>query len=47
MKKAIRASDRFGWRAEWLKKGAEEIFKSLSILFNRMEREQSPLTQWR
>ena len=34
------ASDRLGWRAEWLKEGEEEIVKSLSILFNKIEREQ-------
>ena len=53
VKKAIaklknkRASDRLGWRAEWLKEGGEEIVKSLSILFNRIEREQRTLMQWR
>ena len=53
VKKAIaklknkRASDRLGWRAEWLKGGGEEIVKSLSILFNRIEREQRTLIQWR
>ena len=35
-----RASDGLGWRAEWLKEGGEEIVKSLSILYNRIEREQ-------
>ena len=33
-----RASDRLGWRAEWLKEGGEEIVESLSILFNRIEK---------
>ena len=53
VKKAIaklknkKASDRLGWRAEWLKEGGEEIVKSLSILFNRIEREQRTLMQWR
>ena len=53
VKKAIaklknkRASDRLGWTAEWLKVGGEEIVKSLSILFNRIEREQRTLVQWR
>ena len=53
VKKAIaklknkRASDSFGWRVEWLKEGGEEIAKSLSILFNRIEREQKTLAQWR
>ena len=53
VKKAIaklknkRASDRLGWRAEWLKEGGEEIVKSLSILFNRIEREKKTLMQWR
>ena len=42
-----RASDRLGWRAEWLKEGGEEIVKSLSILFNRIEREQKTLMKWR
>ena len=40
-----RASDRLGWRAEWLKEVGEEIVKSLSILFNRIEKEQRTLTQ--
>ena len=49
VKKAIaklknkRASDRLGWRAEWLKEGGGEIVKSLSILFNWIEREQRTL----
>ena len=53
VKKAIaklknkRASDRLGWRADWLKEGGEEIVKSLRILFNRIEREQRTLMQWR
>ena len=53
VKKAIaklknkRASDRLGWRAEWLKERGEEIVKSLSILFNRIEREQRTPIQWR
>ena len=42
-----RASDRLGWRAEWLNEGGEEIVKSLSILFNRIERVQRTLMQWR
>ena len=42
-----RASDRLGWKAEWLMEGGEEIVKSLSILFNRIEREQRTLIQWR
>ena len=37
-----RASDRLGWRAEWLKEGGEEIVKILSI-----EREQRTRIQWR
>ena len=46
VKKAItklknkQVSDTFGWRAEWLKKGRTEIVKILSIIFNRIEREQ-------
>ena len=51
VKKAIaklknkRASDRLRRRAEWLKEGGGEIVKSLSILFNRIEREQRTLMQ--
>ena len=47
VKKAIaklknkRASDGLGWRAEQLKERGGEIVKSLSILFNRIEREQT------
>ena len=47
VKKAIaklknkRARDRLGWRAEWLKEGGEDVVKSLSILFNKTEREVS------
>ena len=53
VKKAIaklknkRAGDRLGWRAEWLKEGGEEIVKSLSIIFKRIEREQRTLIQWK
>ena len=53
VKKAIaklknkRTSDRLEWRAEWLKEGGEEIIKSLNILFNRIERKQRTLIQWR
>ena len=42
-----RASDRLGCRTEWLKEGGEEIVKSLSILFHRIEREQRTFIQWR
>ena len=42
-----RASDRLGWRTQWLKEEGKEIVKSLSIPFNRIEREQRTLTQWR
>ena len=42
-----RAGDRLRWRVEWLKEGVEEIVKSLSILFNRIEREQRTLIQWK
>ena len=51
IKKAIaklknkRASDRLGQRAEWLKEGWGKNVKSLSILFNRIERERRLLTQ--
>ena len=41
------STDRLRWRAEWLKEGGEEIVKSLSILFNRIEKEQRTLVQWR
>ena len=53
VKKAItrlenkRAGDRLRWRVEWLKEGVEEIVKSLSILFNRIERQQRALIQWK
>ena len=52
VKKAIaklkkRSSDRLGWRAECLKEGGEEAVKTLSILFNRIEKEQRSLTRWR
>ena len=53
VKKAIaklenkRASDRLGWRAEWLKEGKEEIVKRLSIIFKRIERELRTLMQRR
>ena len=53
VKKAIaklenkRASDRLGWRAEWLKEGGEEIVKRLSIIFKRIERELRTLMQRR
>ena len=52
VKKAIaklknkRASDRLGWRAEWLKEGGEEIVKSLSVLFTRIGGQRT-FMQWR
>ena len=42
-----KASDRLGWRAEWIKEGGEEMIKSLSILFNRIEMEVLTPVQWR
>ena len=53
LKKAIaklknkRARDRLGWRAKWLNEGRKNIDKSPSILFNRIERDQRILMQWR
>ena len=40
------ASDRLGWKAEWIKKGGEEIAKSLYILFNRIKTENQTPKQW-
>ena len=31
----------------WLKEGGEEIVKSVSILFNRIEEEQRTFIQWK
>ena len=48
VKKAIaKLKTKWRWRAEWLKERGKEIFKILSILFNRIEREQKTITQWR
>ena len=53
VKKAIarlknkRASDGLGWTAEQLKKEGEEIFQNVNLLFNKIEREQGTLIQWR
>ena len=50
VKKAIaklknkRASDRLGWRVEWLKEGGEEIVKGVSILFNDRKRTKATHT---
>ena len=50
VKKAIaklknkRASDRLGWRVEWLKEGGEEIVKGVSILFNDRKRTKTTHT---
>ena len=37
--KNIKAADRLGWKAEWIKQGGEEIVKSLYILLNRINTE--------
>ena len=40
------AVDRLGWKAKWIKKGGEEIVKSLCILFNRIKTEnQIPILE--
>ena len=50
VKKAIakpknkRARDTLGRTAEWLKEGGEEIVKSLSILFKKIERKRTKNT---
>ena len=42
-----RTSDKLGWRRkEWLKERGKEIVKCLTILFNKIKRKQSTLTQW-
>ena len=52
IRKAIRkiknkkATDRLGWKAEWIKEGGEEIVKSLYILFNRIKTENQMPKQW-
>ena len=44
--KSNRAPDRSKWKAEWIKKGGEEMEKSLSKLFNRIEEERQVPRQW-
>ena len=44
--KSNRAPDRSKWKAEWIKKGREEMEKSLSKLFNRIEEERQVPRQW-
>ena len=41
-----KATDRLGWKAEWIKEGGEEIVKSLYILFNRIKTENQMPKQW-
>ena len=45
--KLHKAGDRQGWKAEWLKKGGDEMIKSLTFLFNQMERELEIPKQWK
>ena len=35
-----KASDRYGWKAEWIKNGGKEMNKSLTVLYNRTEEEK-------
>ena len=41
-----KATDRLGWKAEWIKEEGEEIVKSLYILFNRIKAENQMPKQW-
>ena len=53
MKKAIlkvknnKSGDRSRWKAEWLKKGGDEMIESLATIFSRVEEESQILLQWR
>ena len=34
------ASDRYRWKAEWIKNRGKEMSKSLAVLYNRIEKEK-------
>ena len=44
--KIKKASDRYGWKAEWIKNGGKEMSKSLSVLYNRIEKEKCASEEW-
>ena len=39
-------ADRWGWKDEWIKKGKDEMVKSLYILFNSVKTENQIPKQW-
>ena len=44
--KIKRASDRYGWKAEWIKNGGKEMSKSLTVLYKRIEEEKCVSEEW-
>ena len=40
------ASNRYGWKAEWIKNGGKEMGKSLTELYNRIEEEKCGQKEW-
>ena len=44
--KKKKATDRLGWKAEWIKQGREEMVNSLCILFNRIKTENQIPIHW-
>ena len=36
--KIKKASDRYGWKAEWIKDEGKEMNKSLTVLYKRIEK---------
>ena len=44
--KIKKASDRYGWKAEWIKNGGKDMSKSLTVLYNRIEEENCVPEEW-
>ena len=41
-----KASGRYGWKAESIKNGGKELSKSLTVLYNRIEKEKCVPEEW-
>ena len=41
-----KSSDRYGWKAEWIKNREKEVSESLTVLYNRIEEEKCASKEW-
>ena len=44
--KIKKASDRYGWKAEWIKDEGKEMNKSLTVLYKRIEKKKCVPEEW-